>query len=358
MTGGGEARFPLAAEDFEASWVERVFGAPPGSLLSLSHAPVGTGQICDSYRFSCDWSGESPTATLPGTFIAKCPSTDDTSRGAAALFNLYDMEVGWYRDCAVDSGVNCPTPYYAAISPDKQLFALLLSDMAPASQGDQLAGASTAQVRSALHEAAALHAYRPAGRKPEEISWLQHGSRNSATLCATLPSIYPAFRARFGARLSGDILDLGERLVNNIDRYMSHEPVERCIAHSDLRLDNILFDESGATACLVDWQTTQHGSAAADVAYLIGTSFADPAVRAREERGLIEAYLARRAELGAPMDFGIFWTEYRFYALSGFLMSLSASLAVQQTDRGDEMFALMAERPAVMALELDSLALL
>lgn len=358
MTASSAAQFPSNPDDFEAAWIEGIFDAPPASLRSLSHTPVGTGQICDSFRFNCDWSGAADTHALPRTFIAKCPSTDASSRAAAALFHLYDMEVGWYRDCAAASGVNCPKHYYAAITDDEQLFALLLSDMAPASQGDQLAGASITQVKSALHEAAALHAYHPADASLEDFKWLQHGEQNAATLNTALAANYPVFRQRFKNRLSKDILDLGQRLLARITDYTGYQTKARCIAHGDLRLDNILYDRGGAGACLVDWQTVHQGSAAADVAYLIGTSFADAGARAREEKGLIDAYLARRAELGAPADFDVFWKEYRLYAFSGFLMAISASLTVQQTERGDEMFALMAERPALMALELDSLALL
>jgi hypothetical protein len=358
MTASRAVPFPRAPEEFDGDWIEGVFNAPPGSLRSFDYAPVGTGQICDSFRFSCDWSAGDDTGPPPRTFIAKCPSTDARSRAAAALFHLYDMEVGWYRDCAVGSGVYCPKPYYAAISEDEQAFALLISDMAPAVQGDQLAGASLAELESALREAAALHAYQPAHTRLEEISWLRHGEQNSATLNTALAANYPAFRARFETRLDRDILDLGERLLARITRYTGYQSAFRCIAHGDLRLDNILFDARDTRACLVDWQTVHHGSAAADVAYLIGTSFAAPAVRAREEKNLVEGYLRRRAELGLRIDFDLFWTEYRRYAFSGFLMAVSASMTVQQTDRGDEMFALMAERPAIMALELDSLALL
>jgi hypothetical protein len=52
------------------------------------------------------------------------------------------------------------------------------------------------------------------------------------------------------------------------------------------------------------------------------------------------------------------WREYRFYAFSGFLMAILASMNVERTPRGDEMFAVMAERPAWQVLALDSLSLL
>ena len=40
------------------------------------------------------------------------------------------------------------------------------------------------------------------------------------------------------------------------------------------------------------------------------------------------------------------------------LMAIFASMNVERTERGDEMFAVMAERPAWQALDLDSLSLL
>ncbi|MGB5723552.1 MAG: phosphotransferase [Parasphingorhabdus sp.] len=343
-------QFPVRPEEFEAAFVEQVFGAAPGSLKSLTHEPVGTGQVCDSYRFTCDWAEQDH----PATFIAKCPSADPVSRGAAAIFHLYDMEVGWYRDSAGNRTALCPVSYHADIAENEQEFVLLLEDMAPASQGDQLAGASLVQVETTLNEAAALHDFQPDGGF-DTCRWLHHGAGNSDFLKNTLPNGYPVFRERFATLLSSDILDLGQELIDRIDAYVAHEPLELAITHGDMRLDNILFHADGRIAALVDWQTCSLGNPANDVAYLIGTSFADPAIRREHEESLVRAYLALRA--GAP-DFNQFWTEYRRHAFSGFIMAINASLHVERTDRGDRMFAAMAERPAQMALDLDSLSLL
>ncbi|WP_417620648.1 phosphotransferase [Parasphingorhabdus sp.] len=341
---------PVRPEEFEKDFIEAVFGAPSGSLRSLSYAPVGTGQVCDSYRFTCKWS----EGNQPESFVAKCPSADPVSRGAAAIFHLYDMEVGWYRDVATGSGVCCPRSYHADIAGDEQEFVLLLEDMAPAAQGDQLAGASLVQVATTLAAAAALHDIQPEGGF-DAYKWLHHGAGNSAFLENTLPQGYPLFRDRFSKLLSPDILDLGQQLIERIGRYVAHEPPELTITHGDMRLDNILFHADGQVAALVDWQTCSLGNPANDVAYLIGTSFADPADRRRHEQSLVEDYLAARSDAPA---FAAFWREYRRHAFSGFIMAINASLHVEQTERGDQMFAAMAERPAQMALDLDSLSLL
>ncbi len=346
--------FPINPDEFETAFIETVFGAPPGALRSLDHEPVGTGQVCDSYRFTCDWAeGEGPV-TFPATFIAKCPSADPVSRGAAAIFHLYDMEVGWYRDLAQGSGVRCPTSFHADISENEQEFVLLLEDMSPAAQGDQLAGASLLQVETTLAAAATLHNIR-LDRGFEAYRWLHHGAGNSAFMQDSLPRGYPLFRERFSDLLSPDILDLGQELIDRLARYVAHDPPELTITHGDMRLDNILFHADGRVAALVDWQTCSLGNPANDVAYMIGTSFADPAQRRQQEQRLVQDYLADRSQ--AP-DFENFWPEYRRHAFSGFIMAINASLHVEQTERGDRMFAAMAERPAQMALDLDSLALI
>ena len=224
------AEFPLRPEKFEKAFVEQVFGATSGSLSSLTHEPVGTGQVCDSYRFTCEWGdGEHPA-----TFIAKCPSADQISRNAAAIFHLYDMEVGWYRDVATGSGVRCPQCYHAAIADNEQEFVLMLEDMAPAGQGDQLAGASLVQVKTTLTEAAALHNIRPPGGF-DKLHWLHHAQGNSEFSKNTLINGYPVFRERFANLLAGDVLDLGAEMVSRMEHYIDHEPLEQSITHADMR---------------------------------------------------------------------------------------------------------------------------
>ncbi|HEU0045858.1 phosphotransferase family protein [Sphingomonas sp.] len=345
---------PVAPDQFTLPWVEQVFGASPGALAGLSHAPVGTGQVCDSYRFACNWRD----GALPASFIAKCPSADPVSRAGAALYRLYASEVGWYRDCAAHAGVPCPRPYHAAIDDDGERFVLLLEDMAPLTQGDQIAGGSVAQVAAALDGAAALHAWRPAGGDWARLPWSERSPAAGAMLHAILSACYPKFRARFAPLLEAEVLALADAFVARLDVYLPREDAAECLRHSDLRLDNILFDASGTRAVLLDWQTVTRGQAATDVAYLIGTSFADPATRAAREGALIDGYLARRAALGRPAERDRFWQDYRRNAFAGLAMAINASQYVERTARGDAMFAAMAARPARMAIDLDSLDLL
>ena len=69
-----------------------------------------------------------------------------------------------------------------------------------------------------------------------------------------------------------------------------------------------------------------------------------------------EVYFARPTlRLVINQPFGV---ADRVGALSGYFMAVFASMSVERTARGDEMFAVMAERPARQALMLGSLDLL
>jgi len=147
-------------------------------------------------------------------------------------------------------------------------------------------------------------------------------------------------------------------LIARLDAYLDHRPAASTIVHGDFRIDNLLFHPAGGEVAVVDWQTVGIGPGAGDIAYLIGTSIADPAVRETEERRLVELYVALLAEAGIAADADRCWRDYRRCAFSGFIMAVFASMNVARTARGDEMFAVMAERPARQILALDSLALL
>ena len=52
------------------------------------------------------------------------------------------------------------------------------------------------------------------------------------------------------------------------------------------------------------------------------------------------------------------WRSYRRGTVAGVIMALAASMLVERTERGDEMFMVMAERHARHATDLDALGVL
>ena len=80
--------------------------------------------------------------------------------------------------------------------------------------------------------------------------------------------------------------------------------------------------------------------------------------RAAADRPAFDHSIAALTARGVDPDPTALWDDYRVGALSGYFMAVFASMNVERTERGDEMFAVMAERPARQALALGSLGLL
>lgn len=347
---------PASPHSFSTGWLEQALDAPVDSLQGFTFEPIGTGQIADSYRISLDWREQPGVA--PKSLVAKCPSPDETSLASARLMNLYVKEVRWYRDLAPQSTVCVPGCYYAALNVEGDEFALLLEDCAPGRQGDQLAGGSLQSVRAALEEAARLHAPCMNRSLLQSLGWLKIDPEMAAMRKSFIGQFWPAFCERYEARLSKELFEMGDEYVGKIlsaDDIPEAEPLT--VVHGDFRIDNMLFGRPDGRAVVLDWQTIYPGHPLADVSYLIGTSVADPEVRKSEEDELVRYYCDKMARLGAPLDWQEAWTAYRRYASTGFIMAITASMLAKRTERGDEMFAVMAERPAQQMLDLDTLSL-
>jgi hypothetical protein len=116
-------------------------------------------------------------------------------------------------------------------------------------------------------------------------------------------------------------------------------------------------DDSAPPLVVVDWQTVNHGFAMWDIAYMIGGSF-EPTERARVERELIADYLARMAAAGVDYDADTAWRDYRLGAVWGVVMSVIATILAAETERGNDMLTVMAQRHGRHAIDLDSMGLL
>lgn len=336
-------------------WLARALGHGEGALTRFSASAIGTGQMCDSYRLTLDWR-DGPGPGRPATIVAKCPSQDDASRAIAAQLGGYRLEVGWYQSLADRVPVARPSCHFAAIAEDGVEFLLLLGDLAPAKVGDQIAGASPLAITGAVNQAAALHAALWNDAALESIDWLQRDTRPMVR--AMFPALFAGFHDRYAGRLSTETLALGQKLVDRLDDYLGRTPSARTLTHGDFRIDNLLFAPDEGQCWVVDWQTLGIGSGASDVAYLVGTSVAAPDDQWAINRAAFDRWVAELCARGVAAQSDALWDDYRVGALSGYFMAVFASMSVERTDRGDAMFAVMAERPARQAMALGSITLL
>ncbi|MGN6148825.1 MAG: phosphotransferase, partial [Rhizomicrobium sp.] len=115
---------------------------------------VGTGQIGDSVRFTLAFDGEANGA--PQTLVGKFPSHSPESRATGAMLGNYIREVHFYNQLADTARIRVPRNYFAAVDEATSDFVLMMEDLAPAEQGDQMAGVTLDQARAAIVEAAKL----------------------------------------------------------------------------------------------------------------------------------------------------------------------------------------------------------
>ena len=328
------------------------------TVAAVEVTPVGTGQMCDSVRLHLAYDGPAPG---PPSLVAKLPASDPTSRATAQSLRSYELEVRFYQELAPDLPVRTPRCHHADIDADAASFVLLLEDMAPARQGDQLAGCTPDEAAVAVAELPNLHAPRWADPTLAGIAWLHRDPDvRRASMAELLPLLHAGFRERYADRLDGDVTAACDILFARIGDHLGGRRGPSTIVHGDYRLDNLLFGghDGGVPVAVVDWQTVSTGPAMSDVAYFLGAGLRTDDRRAHEE-ALVRDYLDRLVAAGIDgYGWEACWEDYRRGTWSGLVMAVAASMLVERTARGDEMFLTMARRHARHALDLDAAALL
>lgn len=345
---------PTGVDDLDAAWLTDVLARHGmGTVTARDATAIGTGQVADSVRLTLTWD---PPESGPPTLVAKVTAADETSRAAAAATRTYEVEVGFYSDLAHALPVRSPRCYHAAYDEKTLGYVVVLEDLAPATQGDQITGCSPAEAAAALDELAQLHAPRWGDPELSEFAWLaRHSEAYPDELAVLVTIMAPGFIERYGPLLSPDVVSLAERFVPRVAAYVRAQQPPLTIVHGDFRVDNLLFGQERVG--VVDWQTVALGPGLTDVAYLLGASLPADVRRVEEER-LVRTYWEKLCVLGVDLDWERCWSDYRRYTFGGLIMAIIASMLVGRTDRGDEMFLAMAERHGRHALDLGSEALI
>ncbi len=330
-----------------------------GKIFGFTTRSVGTGQVGVSVRYTLEYSGANDDA--PRSVVCKFASTDPTSRSTGVAMRTYEVEVNFYNQIASTVAIRTPRCHFAAIDLPHADSVLVLEDLAPAAQGDQLAGCDVDTAALALTELAKLHAPRWGDSRLAELEWLNRNTQPALEgATGLLPMLWAGFVERYATRLTSSHVQIGEHLMRNIKSFLFDRPGPLTVQHGDYRLDNMLFatSEGGYPLAVVDWQTVTLGAPLADVSYFLGAGL-QPEARRTNERPLLEHYLRELQALGIhDLSWDRLWQDYRRYSFGGFLMAVGASMMVVQTARGDEMFMAMAHRHATQIEDLEAVTLL
>jgi hypothetical protein len=331
---------PRSPADVTPQWLGSVLHA---DVRGVDVVPIGTGQTGATYRLTVTYAGGD--GDLPATFAVKLPSQDETVRERVALG--YRSEHAFYTQVASLVQVPIPEHFHCEISEDGGDFVLLLADMAPALQGDQISGCSPAEAELAVRALAGLHA----------PTWCDPKWANFPGLAMSMPNEDAAkgfgdvavlatqiTLDRLGDRMTAQDRDTATESMSMVTPWLLAEPGRFALMHGDYRLDNMLFAPDRGKVTVVDWQTLGAGLPARDLAYFTATSLL-PEVRSGIDDALVNAYHDELLRYGITgYDRETCWQDYRLGALQAPLLTVLGCAFASTTERGDEMMLVMLQR--------------
>jgi hypothetical protein len=329
----------------DAGWLTAVLqqGGVDAVVKGFTAANVGAGQIGESVRFKLDYARTSDDA--PASLVGKFPSSGEESRNTGVALGNYIREVRFYQQLAPGALIHTPRCYFTDVDEATSEFVLMMEDLAPAEQGDQLAGVSLDQARLVVVEAARLHASHWGDDGLDDLPWVSNAKAAPPTMVTDqmVAALWQGFKERYGPRLQPHWIDAGEWLSTRFTEAATRHDGPRCLTHNDYRPDNMMFASArgGYPVTVLDWQSFAYGAGPTDLAYfLAGAVPAD--VRRAQEPELLGLYHQTLTGLGVT-GYGMGDLK-RHYGQGGYLLFLTAFFAamiVTRTERGDAMFLRM-----------------
>jgi hypothetical protein len=350
---GGEAPVLRRPADVTKEWLGEALGT--SSIEAFRVEPIGTGQMSESRRVLLDYcDGTQPG---PASVVLKTASADENSRTVGVQLGVYEREIHFYRELAPRLGGPLPACHLAVIDSREGWFTLLLEDVAPAVQGDQIAGCSPEDARLAIRELARLHAPVFADTDLGATPWL---NQENVLGQALMTQLLPGFLDRYGEHVADEHKQVCQRFIASLDGWAADRRPPLGLVHGDYRLDNMLFGRGEAPHrfVVVDWQTVGWGPVMSDVAYFLGGALSVEDRREHEQSLVREYHAALGASGIRSFDWNDCWEGYRRQTFAGILMTVGPVMLVERTERGDEMFMTTVARYAQQILDLDALALL
>jgi hypothetical protein len=235
-----------------------------------------------------------------------------------------------------------------------------MADLAPARGVDQLIGCTADEAAAVVRQMAALHAGSWHDPQLSAEAWLKGTATSFAHVTDNFPQTIAGFREIARDLVPNDQIAAAARLNDHLDAWKSVFSRPRCLWHSDLRADNLLFDacDGKMPVAMLDWQGVGYGLGTIDLPYFLGTSLGTD-VRRDCERDVVAEYHRALVAHGVQ-DYGAdqCWDDYRVGALHGLQVGVFGLGAVKRSERGDQMWKSWIDRTSAQVADLDSYAAL
>lgn len=333
-------------DEITDAWLSAALGRE--GLKVTGTERIGTGQMSQNHRVTFTANGGAPE-----TVVVKLASDDPTSRATGVGMGAYWREISFYRQLAERLGPPIPTCHLAAYDDADGWFTLVLEDVPGAHQGDQIAGCTLDEARSAVATLARIHAPVLGDMHVGSADYLNQPNPLNQQLMA---AVLPGFLERYAGRLAPEHVEVIERFAAVMDAWEADQRPPLGLIHGDYRLDNLLFSDGECK--VVDWQTLSWGPAVYDLSYFLSAAL-EPEDRRAHEEELVRLYHDGLLAHGVrTLTWEQCWEEYRRQTFGGIRMSVIAAMVVERTERGDDMFMASVARNAQQILDLDALELL
>jgi aminoglycoside/choline kinase family phosphotransferase len=356
--------FPATPEELTPAWLTSVCRAHGLHIEvdTLTHHRIGTGQIGQNHRYAITYTDPEGASQggAPTSLVGKFVSPDPTSRTTGLMMGIYAKEATFYQQLApsLAGRMRVPRCWVSEFDVDREATLVLMEDLAPAVQGDQMEACSVGTAELAVQELAALHSTFWEHDVLTGIAELGDPTdpMRAMILKHLMNEHWPAFIDRYRTELTDDMIAVGNQLTACIDQWVLGRTGPLTLTHNDYRADNLMI--TAAWTAAVDWQTVSVGWAGTDLGYFLGASLLPDDRRANQER-LIDQWHQRLVENGVTnYSRAAAWDDYRHGQFAGFVTAVVSSMITQRTDRGDAMFWAMAGRHLETALETNAAQLL
>jgi len=333
-------------------------GAADRDPVAVRIEPIGAGVglLGTLVRVGLEWA---VAGGGPPTVVAKLPTTDPGNQAIVDRFGYDRREAGVYRDLLPRPGVRAPR--CLAQHWDDRLGRgwLLLEDLGHLRVGDQVAGATDAEVDATVDALAAWHAAWWNDHTLESCRWLPASTDPAVAGYGELFDLtWELCRQRLGDAVDDDTAAAALAARATFDSAVqSFASGPRTLVHGDARLDNVRFDnvrfdsvrfapDAGA-ATLLDFQLATHGRGPYDLAFFCAGSI-ETADRRRREPQILQRYLAglRRGGVHDYTEHDLA-RDYRLGHAANLPNPVTALVAVSP---GDERGAELLRRNALRAL--------
>jgi hypothetical protein len=346
---------PISIAEVTPNWLTAVLRAD-GAIaaegivtgVATEQIAVGTGFLSDLFRLRLQGDG-------PESLILKIPATSALYRATAQGANVYQREVVFYRDLARSCPLRTPHAYYAEFE-ESGAMVLLLEDLGLLEAPDHLEGLQLGRAGLVIDRLAEFHAWGASPNRPPLD-----------------PALFPAVVDQVGQL--GAVVPLGwEIYLDNrrrdhptaVDRLVERLPdlthglaasltAPACLAHGDLRVDNLFF--AGNDVAVVDFQFCTRASGIYDVAYLLSQGL-DSTVRRGHDHELVGRYVRALRSAGLVIDDDTAWDQYLRATALLVVFPLGAILGWPTLgERARDLVLTLIERWAAAAVDVEATTL-